>query len=195
MITASESGQPLAHGTISLADKTAEITNGHFTLSEIPIGKHNFTISGPFRQPHSESITVKSGNNHMNIAVDSIFDEAEIEMLARITRAEAEGESTQGRIAVAATVLNRVLSPRYPESIAGVVYQRVSGRYQYSPVADGRINLAPRTQDYQAAYQALAGSDPSNGATGFFNPNKTNDQWVRSHPVTTVIDEHTFFHY
>lgn len=194
-ITASESGKPLVHGKISLANNHGEINNGQFTLNDIPLGEHQITVKGPFRQTSTESITIKPGKNHINIAVDSIFDQEEIEMLARITRAEAEGESTKGRVAVAATVLNRVLSPRYPESITSVVYQRINGRYQYSPVADDRINLAPRIQDYQAAYQALAGYDPSNGATGFFNPSRTNDQWVRSHPVTTVIDDHTFFSY
>lgn len=116
-------------------------------------------------------------------------------MLAKITRAEAEGETEQGRVAVAATILNRVLSNRYPNTVQEVVYQKESGRYQYSPVYDGRINVTPRKQDYNAAYLALAGNDPTYGATGFYNPAKTRDRWVRSHPVTTQIGGHTFFRY
>ncbi|HHX87085.1 MAG TPA: spore cortex-lytic enzyme, partial [Firmicutes bacterium] len=33
------------------------------------------------------------------------------------------------------------------------------------------------------------------GATGFYNPAKTTNQWVRSQPVTTVIGNHIFFKY
>jgi N-acetylmuramoyl-L-alanine amidase len=65
--------------------------------------------------------------------------------------------------------------------------------YQYSPVLDGRINLPADRTSFQAVYDALAGWDPSGGATGFYNPRKTSNQWVRSRPVTTTIGRHVFF--
>lgn len=194
-ITAAESGLPLQSGTVTLDNRSAPITEGRFTLSDVPVGTQALKITGPYRQPTTVTVVVEPGTNRLDFSVKSSLNEEEIDALARITRAEAEGETAVGKAAVAATVLNRVESDRYPSTITGVIYQRVNGRYQYSPVADGRIKLAPRAQDYQAAFQALAGFDPTNGATGFFNPAKTTDRWVRSHPVTAVIGGHTFFRY
>jgi N-acetylmuramoyl-L-alanine amidase len=69
----------------------------------------------------------------------------------------------------------------------------VNGHYQYSPVLDGRINLPANESARRAVQEALNGRDPSLGATGFFNPRKTNNQWVRSRPVTVTIGQHVFF--
>ncbi|HHX73972.1 MAG TPA: LysM peptidoglycan-binding domain-containing protein [Firmicutes bacterium] len=120
---------------------------------------------------------------------------AEMDLLARLVHAEAGGEPYQGQVAVAATVLNRVDSPRYPSTITAVIYQVVDGHYQYSPVLDGRINLPATETARRAVAEALTGADPSLGATGFYNPRKTTNQWVRSQPVTVVIGNHVFFRY
>jgi len=120
--------------------------------------------------------------------------QAELELLARLVHAEAGGEPYLGQVAVAATVLNRVESPLYPNSITAVIYQVTNGYYQYSPVLDGRINLPATESAYKAALEAINGADPTNGATGFYNPSKTTNQWVRSQPVATVIGNHVFFY-
>ncbi len=193
-VLCAESGAPLHTGTISANGKATPITNGQFQL-ELQPGDYSLTVTGAYRKPKTFAVKVGAQAEPLHIALEPQFSQEEIDLLARITRAEAEGESRLGQIAVAATVLNRTQSPRYPDTIAGVVYQKVSGRYQYSPVADGRINLPPTGAHYEAAFQALAGLDPTSGATGFFNPAKTADRWVRSHPVTTVIGNHRFFRY
>lgn len=123
----------------------------------------------------------------------SRYTSQELELLARLVHSESAGEPYRGQVAVAATVLNRVRDPRYPNTIAGVIYQVINGIYQYSPVQDGRINLPPSQTSYAAAREALAGSDPSLGANGFYNPAKTRNQWVRQQPVTVVIGNHVFF--
>ncbi len=193
-VDCAESNVPLHYGTVYVNEKEFPIEQGRFHF-ELPPGNYSFTVTGAYRQPKTFAFEVTEDANELYITLESRFSPEEIDLLARITRAEAEGESRQGQVAVAATVLNRVMSPRYPNSISEVVYQRISGRYQYSPVADGRINLAPTAANYEAAFQALAGVDPTHGATGFFNPAKTRDRWVRSHPVTTVIGNHRFFKY
>ncbi|NPV53518.1 MAG: hypothetical protein HPY71_08330 [Firmicutes bacterium] len=114
-------------------------------------------------------------------------------LLASLIRAEAEGEPFEGQVAVGASVLNRVKNPRYPDSIPGVIYQIDSGYWQYQVVQDGSINLPPTPTSLAAADRALEGEDPSWGATGFYNPAKTSNPWVRSRPVTRVIGNHVFF--
>lgn len=117
----------------------------------------------------------------------------ELELLARLVQAEAGGESFLGQVAVAASVLNRVRDRRYPDTIREVIYQVIAGVYQYSPVQNGRIYRPAGRSALRAAREALYGADPSLGANGFFNPDKTNDRWVRRQPVTVVIGNHVFF--
>ena len=118
---------------------------------------------------------------------------AEFDLLARLVQAESGGEPYVGQVAVAAAVLNRVDSPRFPNTITAVIYQVTNGYYQYSPVLDGRINLPASDSARRATAEAISGADPSLGATGFYNPRKTTNQWVRSQPVTTTIGNHVFF--
>lgn len=118
---------------------------------------------------------------------------ADIDLLARLVEAEAGAEPYEGKVAVAATVLNRLKDARFPKTISGVIYQVIDGYYQYTPVLNGQINLPASNSSYQAAKDALAGSDPTYGANGFYNPAKTGDQWVRSNSVNTSIGNHVFF--
>jgi len=119
---------------------------------------------------------------------------SELDLFARLVYSEATGEPYEGQVAVAASVLNRVDSSRYPGTLSEVIYQVVGGHYQYAPVRDGRIGLTPDAAAFQAARDAVNGWDPSNGATGFYNPAKTSNQWVRQQPVATTIANHVFFH-
>ncbi len=130
------------------------------------------------------SLTSRGGRN---------FSQGEIDLFARLVYSEAGSEPYIGQVAVAASVLNRLASTRYPNTLAGVIYQIIDGCYQYSPVLDGRINLPANKTAYQAVYDALGGWDPSCNALGFYNPAKTSNQWVRQQTVTTVIGNHIFF--
>ena len=47
-----------------------------------------------------------------------------VELLARLINGEARGESYLGQVAVGAVIMNRVKSSSFPNSIAGVIYQR-----------------------------------------------------------------------
>lgn len=122
-----------------------------------------------------------------------LFSAAELDLFARLVHAEAAGEPFLGQVAVAASVLNRIASPIFPDSLTAVIKQVAYGFYQYSPVLDGRINLPANESARRAVAEAISGVDPSLGATGFFNPAKTSNAWVRQQPVTTVIANHVFF--
>ena len=118
---------------------------------------------------------------------------ADRDLFARLVHSEAAGEPYEGQVAVAASVLNRVKDSRYPGTVRAVILQVVNGYYQYSPVLDGRINIPANETAFRAVDDALSGRDPSLGATGFYNPRKTSNVWVRQQPVTTVIGNHVFF--
>ena len=141
-----------------------------------------------------QSLTIPGAQlSSRTVSTTSRYTEQELQLMARLVYSEAAGESYQGQVAVAASVLNRVRDSRYPDTVHGVIYHVVNGYYQYSPVLDGRINLTPNATAFAAAREAFSGADPSRGANGFFNPAKTRNQWVRQQPVTVVIGNHVFF--
>lgn len=109
-------------------------------------------------------------------------------LLARLVYAEARGESYKGQVAVAAVTLNRVSSASFPNTLSGVIYQNGA----YSCVSNGSINNTPDSTAIKAALDALNGWDPTNGCLYYYNPKLTNDKWIRTRPVVTVIGNHHF---
>ncbi len=111
-----------------------------------------------------------------------------LNLLARVVYGEARGEPYSGQVAVAAVVLNRVKSSKFPNTISGVVYQ--SGAFD--AVRDGQINLSPNSTAIKAAQDALNGWDPSYGAIYYFNPSTATNKWIWSRPMTVTIGRHRF---
>ncbi|MFW6273811.1 MAG: cell wall hydrolase [Halanaerobium sp.] len=113
----------------------------------------------------------------------------ELNLLARAVYGEARGEPYLGQVAVAAVIVNRVLSSRFPDTFAEVIYQQG----QFSAVGDGQINLNPNQNAYRAARDALDGNDPTNGALYFYNPKTaTRVAFFRGRRVIMQIGEHVF---
>ncbi len=86
------------------------------------------------------------------------FAEGDRELLAQLIYCEAGGEPYEGKVAVGAVVINRVLSSVYPDTVVGVIYQNK----QFSPVGSGRLALAlaegrATSACYQAADEAMSG--------------------------------------
>ena len=109
-------------------------------------------------------------------------------LLARLVHGEARGEPYRGKVAVAAVVLNRVKSPSFPNTLAGVIYQ--SGAFD--AVSDGQINLSPDQESVNAARDALNGWDPTYGCLYYYNPRTATSRWMLSRPVLLRIGNHAF---
>lgn len=121
-------------------------------------------------------------------ANNTSYSDADVQLLGKVISAEARGESYEGQVAVGAVILNRVAHSSFPDSISGVVYQNgafscVNDSNWYQPISD---------TSKKAAIDALNGWDPSGGAIYYFNPKKTNDKFMHSRPVITVIGSHKF---
>ena len=114
--------------------------------------------------------------------------DSDLNLLARVVHGEARGESYTGKVAVAAVVLNRVESASFPNTIAGVVYQRNA----FTAVSDGQINLTPDDEAYRAARDALNGWDPTGGELYYYNPEIATSSWIFSRKVVTTIGKHRF---
>jgi len=109
-------------------------------------------------------------------------------LLAKVIYAEARGESYTGQVAIAAVVLNRVEDSRFPNTVAGVIYQP----WAFTAVNDGQINLEPNAKAYQAADDALNGWDPTYGCVYYYNPQTATSKWIFSTKKVTQIGKHVF---
>ena len=118
----------------------------------------------------------------------SSYSDSDLMLLARLIYGEARGESYVGQVAVGAVVLNRIKSASFPNTMAGVIYQR----YAFTAVEDGQINLTPNATAKKAAQDALNGWDPSYGALYYYNPATATSQWIFSRKTLTTIGNHVF---
>ena len=115
---------------------------------------------------------------------------SDVQLIARAINGEARGEPYEGQVAVGAVILNRVKSSKFPNTIAGVIYQ--SGAF--TAVSDGQINvpIASNSTVVKAAQDALNGWDPTGGAIYYFNPNTATNKWIWSRPQIKTIGNHIF---
>ena len=131
-------------------------------------------------------ITLKSNTGSTNSSNN--LTSSELNLLARTVYAEARGEPYAGQVAVAAVVLNRVKSSKFPNTISSVVYQKGA----FTAVDDGQINLTPNSTAYKAANDALNGWDPTNGCLFYYNPATATSKWIWSLKVELTIGKHSF---
>ena len=113
-----------------------------------------------------------------------------LQLIARAINGEARGEPYEGQVAVGAVIMNRVKSSKFPNTIAGVIYQ--SGAF--TAVSDGQINVPIKEGStvLKAAQDALNGWDPTGGAIYYFNPNTATSKWIWSRQIIKTIGKHHF---
>lgn len=116
------------------------------------------------------------------------YDSSDYELLAQLISAEARGETYLGQIAVGAVVLNRIEHPSFPDTLAGVIYQKGA----FSCLDDGQFYEPIADSAYSAARDALNGVDPSGGAIYYYNPTTATNKWIRNRKVITTIGKHVF---
>lgn len=112
----------------------------------------------------------------------------QVDMMARTVHGEARGEGFEGKVAVAAVIMNRVQSGAFPNSTYGVIFQRNA----FTAVNDGQYWLTPNASAYRAVREAASGSDPSQGATYYYNPVTATDQWIFTRTTIKKIGKHVF---
>ena len=129
-------------------------------------------------------------NNRNNVYAATSSQTSNVQLLARAINGEARGEPYEGQVAVGAVIMNRVRSSKFPNTIAGVIYQ--SGAF--TAVSDGQINVPIKEGStvLKAAQDALNGWDPSGGALYYFNPNTATSKWIWSRQIIKTIGKHNF---
>ena len=114
------------------------------------------------------------------------YDASDLAMLAAIIECEAGNQSYEGKLAVGSVVVNRVNSPRFANSISGVLY----APGQFTPVASGRFTIVlsrgASASCIQAAQEVLNGKITINAL--YFHVYRSGID-----TYGTVIGDHIFY--
>ena len=168
-----------------------------------------------------ESTVESEGSEEKSMeTVNSQIASPDVELLAKITYAEAGNQTLEQQLAVAATILNRVESESFPNTIQEVISQKG----QFSSVKGGTVMAFGEPVAFaevpescvQAAERALAGEDPteellrqeaiskglnpdeyaSGGALFFYNPDYCGSSEIEmrnSIQVKVEFGDHIFY--
>ncbi len=191
--------------TISVADGYYYIVaSGRYFYTVEPILNINNRLFVPIRplakafcidvtwDGASRTVALRSTGKTLASA-SSYYNSDDLYWLSRIISAESAGESLYGQIAVGNVVLNRVASRQFPNTIYGVIFDRVGGT-QFSPVAMGTIYRAPAVSSVIAAKICLEGYSISDEILFFMNPRIATSNWIsKNRPFAFRIGNHDFY--
>lgn len=146
------------------ADEIAELEDSIEAYEE-ELAQQNADIEALQKQLEEEMANSNLAANSAWRDISQVtFEEGDRKLLANLIYCEARGESYEGKVAVGAVVINRVLSERFPNTVVGVIY----APKQFAPVTSTKNSLAlalaedkasnPRYLDcYRAADEAMSG--------------------------------------
>ncbi|MBC2776834.1 cell wall hydrolase [Parasphingopyxis marina] len=124
-------------------------------------------------------------------AMDETVD-ADLICLVKIVRHEAANQSQTGQLAVAQLVMNRVRSPRFPNSICSVAHQR--GQFfntnAYNPSRSDALWQSALEVSLDARNQI---SDPVIGEAVFYHAAYAPSRFHASRPRVAQIGDHIFY--
>lgn len=129
----------ISKGSVRVQETSLIISTNEDVSSEQTDESDAFVSEEQTTEEESESATAESTE-----PVRERFTEDEINFIARVVMAEAEGESELGKRLVADVIFNRVDSPRFPNTVNGVLYQK----HQFQCLRDGRINQCPVKSEF-----------------------------------------------
>ncbi|KPV43584.1 hypothetical protein AN477_12170 [Alicyclobacillus ferrooxydans] len=148
------------------------------------------TSSPQTSTPSSPSTAASAGqpSNSLNAQPVPGITQSDINLLDHVVSGEARGEPYEGQVAVAAVILNRLKSPKFPHSIPGIIYAPGA----FTCVSDGQINVPPDASVKKAVLAAIHGWDPTMGALYYFDPATATNKWIWSRPEILQIGHHIF---
>ncbi len=150
--------------------------------------KNGLTADGIVGQKTASALGIKLSSSGSSSGGGGSTANNDLYLLARAVYGEARGEPYNGKVAVAAVILNRVKHKDFPNSISGVIYQP----WAFTAVNDGQINMGTNDECIKACQDAMNGWDPTYGCIYYYNPKTATNKWIRSRPIAVTIGKHVF---
>lgn len=123
----------------------------------------------------------------------SFYSADDLLWMSRIIQAESGSEPFEGKLAVGSVVMHRIESPKFPNSVYDVIFDKKNGT-QFTPTKGKAIYKTPSSESIMAAKLCLEGCTNVDGAMYFVNTNVSPNSWAaRNRTVLTKIGSHTFF--
>jgi spore germination cell wall hydrolase CwlJ-like protein len=187
--TPKASSIPTAPSVKSSSNTAVNKTTKAASSSTSTSTKVNKVTTSPKPAPKPVVYTISGNGRSYSVTAE------ERKLFARLVSAEAGGESYEGKLAVATVVINRVISGTFPGSVTMVIMGKESGYYQFTPVADGRINEPPSTDALKAVDQVLGGYRSFSAKVMWFqNPRKSTSTWITMNKTYfKTIGNHDFY--
>lgn len=103
------------------AEEPKQIINGEYVIAEIHTQDNAIDIS---EAPPINDLSVVLDNIPVYAGISMTEDEAQLLRSILALEANAATEGLEGQKAVVEVIFNRVLSPRWPDTVSEVIYQR-----------------------------------------------------------------------
>lgn len=135
------------------------------------------------------NLTVKISAPDVELAEackDYSYQYEDILYLGKIIQIECGYQPFEVKLGVAGTVMNRVRSPKFPNTVKGVILDTKYG-VQFPPAHTDKINITPSKESIIAAKCALSGINTVENALYFIDVKNAAGSWVhnnRPHCVT-----------
>lgn len=142
-------------------------------------------------------ITEKIVEKQVEVDRNPCLNNRDCFLLAEAIYHEARGEPSDGQVAVANVIVNRVNSNYFPDSVEGVLRQGCQFSYRCDGSVDRGIN---NLTAFQRAMMVAKGVlqhdriDPTNGADHYLNPAKVKSMphWTTVYDQVAVMGNHQF---
>lgn len=172
------------------------VANGRYLPTDDIVAR-NGTILMPLSTIVKATDATSSWNNgHLILTTgsggilsgDAYYNADDLYWLSRIIYAESGNQPLSGKIAVGNVVLNRVKSPRFPNSVYSVIFQR----NQFSPAKSGTIKRTPNAESVMAAKLCLDGAVELDNVL-WFNRVGLKSWASRNCTFVATIAQHSFY--
>ena len=159
--------------------------NNYIELTEMASNSPNPETEQSSNSNNEVIAVFQSSNSTISLTKDDIY------LMSQVVYAESKGEPFDGKIAVASVILNRTTDSQFPDTIHGVITQKNA----FSCVRNGKIDVVPDGDSYNAVLKAIEGYDPTDEALYFYNPKIATCSWMKGVEKTgeKIIGQHVFF--
>ncbi len=158
-----------------------------------------------YKPPQSVITEILDTLEHVekSVGITHLINEREVFCLAENIFFEAGNQPDIGKVAVGFVTINRLFSVYFPNSICGIVYQRVGTACQFSWVCQKARIIKRKEKDEDMWLRSVAiarlvvetyhqDDDPTDGAL-FFHANYVRPKWSKKYIMTTKINDHLFY--